>query len=73
MVSTKAALAGHFIYMLGLLDGGLPQVLIDMFAGRQLLLDHVDLGHVLEAARPCAGFQADDAALPTQVLMQSQV
>src|SRR5919199_90804 len=38
------------------------RALIDELALRELLLDHVDLSHILEAARPFSGPEADDAA-----------
>ena len=60
-IPAHAALARGLVDFLGAFDGDLARLLVDIFAVRELLLDDVDFGDVMQAARPYAGLQADDA------------
>src|SRR5512139_969384 len=44
------------------LDRDLARLVIDIFAVCELLFDDVDFGDVVQAARPFAGLEADDAS-----------
>jgi hypothetical protein len=52
----------RFIDFVCVLNGSIADVVIDVFAGGQLLFDHVSFGDVLEPARPFAGLQTNDTA-----------
>ena len=57
-----AALARGLVDLVRALDRDLARLVVDVFAVRQLLLDHVDLGDVMQPRRPRAGAQAHHAA-----------
>ena len=56
------ALPRRLVDLLGARDRGLARLLVHVLAMRELLLDDVDLRDILQAARPFAGPEADDAA-----------
>ncbi len=60
-IPAHTALARGFINMLRPFYRRLALGRIDILAMRQLLLDHIDLGDILETARPDAGPETDDA------------
>src|SRR5581483_8298324 len=53
----------RFLNLLGVLHRQPARLLVDVLAHLQLLLHHVDLGDVLQAARPLPRPQADHATL----------
>ena len=61
-VSAHPALPCRLVDVLHIGDGELARFVIDVLAVGKLLLDHVDLGHVLQPRRPDAGLEAGDAA-----------
>src|SRR5450631_3171748 len=56
------ALVRGLVDFVGAFDGALAGLVVHERAARELLLDHVDLLGVLQAIRPDAGLQANDAA-----------
>ena len=62
LLLAHAALARALFDVLGMLDRVSARFVVDMLAQGQLFLDDVDFADVLEAARPHAGLQANDAA-----------
>ena len=54
-LSAHAALARRFLDVMRARDRRLARLLVDIFAVGELFLDDVDLGRVLEPARPDAG------------------
>ena len=53
-IPTHAALTRGFVNLLRLLDCDFSRFLVNIFAVRQLLLDDVGLGDVLQSAWPCS-------------------
>src|SRR5471032_1609985 len=56
------ALVRGLVNLVGAFDGALAVFLVHERAARELLLDHIDLLGILQAIRPDAGLQANDAA-----------